>query len=165
MCYFVCALLRSTAVRRLCAISFDSGSPLSVEVAEIIDASLPVTAIFRMSRSRSPPRRIRLFEAAISATIHNNLAPQPRDFSGLGSALVLLRPEATPFVDCTTVDDFEEACPWLRPGNIAAPPPRHLPSLHLKDLPLPIRLRYMALIQRQRRQSKGIATSERDFWR
>ena len=48
-------------------------------------------------------------------------------------------------------EEYEVVYPWLRPNKDAPPPPYPLPSLRVGDLPLIVRLRYMALVKKSSR--------------
>ena len=45
-------------------------------------------------------------------------------------------------------EEYEIIYPWLRPNKDAPRPPYPLPTLRVEDLPLRVRLRYMALVQK-----------------
>ena len=45
-------------------------------------------------------------------------------------------------------EEYEIIYPWLRPNKDAPRPPCPLPTLRVKDLPLRVRLRYMAFVQK-----------------
>ena len=48
-------------------------------------------------------------------------------------------------------EEYKMLYPWLRPGKNAPPPPYPLPSLPVRDLPLMVRLRYMALVKKEKK--------------
>ena len=49
-------------------------------------------------------------------------------------------------------EEYEIIYPWLRPNKDAPPPPYPLPTLRVEDLPLMVRLRYMALVKKEKQK-------------